>query len=247
MDAEQPTMQDRCGWRILVIDPHLKRRLVLQQTLADLGIATGLSASLEEALSLAIGSPFDLILMHPSIGPDLADALVNLLRGSGIAVPIALMDSAPWPQSPAPGTWSSKYRWLKTPIERRALQELIEQDREQGREQNRIQHNEATHGAELLGDEMPRLQQRFLDSLDAEYLTTIKQALEQSRDPEQRLQQRQQLSDALHKLKGGAGSFGYPQLGTLAGDAESHLLRGCSVAAIRPTIEQLLTLARGLR
>lgn len=231
-DPQHDSDQVTAPPRVLIVDPDPQARQRLEDLLTELDVGVTSTATGHDALVFALTASLDLILIDPNLSDMSGDRLIGLIRGSGSPVPIVLMSSEPPVVDAGAAPALSGYPRLSKPVELAELGTLV---------QDYLGCLSNRHAPQPvpLDDELASLQQRFLGSLDREYLHALLLALEN--------QQPQAACAALHKLKGAAASFGYPELSRLAAAAEASLNHGRSLHAIKPSIDHLVCAARNLQ
>ncbi|MFW5723902.1 MAG: response regulator [Halochromatium sp.] len=166
-------------------------------------------------------------------GIDAIVEIAQLIRGSGQTAPIIVVASR-LSESDQARLHAPDCRLLSTPIDPAALQALLESCL-----QTRTSASLATTPAGLDEEELRALQSAFVEMLNSNYLDALESALEQ--------QSASQTQAVLHKLKGGASSFGFEQLGALAASAEALLRQGRSLDEVRAQIAPILAEAERLQ
>ncbi|MFP4077380.1 MAG: response regulator [Halochromatium sp.] len=166
-------------------------------------------------------------------GIDAIVEIAQLIRGSGQTAPIIVVASR-LSESDQARLHAPDCRLLSTPIDPAALQALLESCL-----QTRTSAALAATPAGLDQEELRALQSAFVEMLNSNYLDALESALEQ--------QSASQTQAVLHKLKGGASSFGFEQLGALAASAEALLRQGRSLDEVRAQIAPILAEAERLQ
>ncbi|MFP4061402.1 MAG: Hpt domain-containing protein [Halochromatium sp.] len=166
-------------------------------------------------------------------GIDTIVEIAQLIRGSGQTAPIIVVASR-LSESDQARLHAPDCRLLSTPIDPAALQALLESCL-----QTRTSASLAATPAGLDEEELRALQSAFVEMLNSNYLDALESALEQ--------QSASQTQAVLHKLKGGASSFGFEQLGALAASAEALLRQGRSLDEVRAQIAPILAEAERLQ
>ncbi|MFW6259099.1 MAG: Hpt domain-containing protein [Halochromatium sp.] len=166
-------------------------------------------------------------------GIDAIVEIAQLIRGSGQTAPIIVVASR-LSESDQARLHAPDCRLLSTPIDPAALQALLESCL-----QTRTSASLAATPAGLDEEELRALQSAFVEMLNSNYLDALESALEQ--------QSASQTQAVLHKLKGGASSFGFEQLGALAASAEALLRQGRSLDEVRAQIAPILAEAERLQ
>lgn len=223
---------------VLLVEHDAESRQRILDHLQQPGIDATSTASGQEAVEASLTKRFDLALIDQTLEDLTWQQVVQLIHGSGNPAEIVLMSpNSSQGRVAAPGTPPNdlqlhQHVQLQKPIVQTELNALLERCLLTARP------GSAYSDPVLDEEELSRLQLQFLDSLQAEYLDPLNLAIREHRPEPARA--------ALHKLKGAAGSFGYHQLSSYAGTAESQMRKGTQLDQTQTDINKVFAEAQRL-
>ncbi len=193
-EAAQAT---RFRGRVLIAEDTPEMWMLVESLLQSMGIVTEVAKNGQEAMEMALGNSFDLILMDMQMPVMDGIEATEILRQVGYTQPISALTANIMPEHRRRFEEAGCDAFLTKPVDRQALLQVLRRYLEPAAEGDEM---DADEDAIVISDEIREI---FM-----ERLATMRPALATAL----RVEQWDEVRTVAHNIKGSGATFGYPEL-----------------------------------